>query len=66
MLNKSNLNYVQVPKLVLHPVPQYAVVFPQYPYFEQQLPKLEFKHVMPLPQEPSVLVLSAVDVLDLR
>jgi hypothetical protein len=45
---------------------QYAVVFPQNQYWEQQFPKAEFKHVMPLPHEPSVLVLSAVDVLDLR
>jgi hypothetical protein len=39
---------VHVPNLELHPLPQYALVFPQYPNLLQQLPNEEFRHVNPL------------------
>jgi hypothetical protein len=41
-----------------HPSPQCAVVFPQYPYIEQQLPNAQFPHtVLPFdaPHVPSVV-----------
>jgi hypothetical protein len=51
---------LQVPNLDWHPEPQYAVVLPQYPYWEQQLPKTLFWQVTPdcPPQLPSVEVFS--------
>lgn len=47
---------VQVPKVAWHPVPQCAVVAPQYPLAEQQSPKPEPLHVFPFltPHCPSV------------
>lgn len=49
-----------VPKFDWQPSPQYAEVEPQKPFDEQQLPKVEVRHVAPvaelLPQFPSMLV----------
>jgi hypothetical protein len=47
---------VHFPKLLLHPVPQWPVVVPQYPNCEQHVPKVEPAHVKPLfpAQVPSV------------
>lgn len=44
-----------VPKSGLQPVPQWSVVEPQYPYWEQQLPSSKPMQVYPVepPQEPS-------------
>ena len=39
------LLFVQLPKAVLQPVPQWAVVEPHQPYCEQQLPNGLLKHV---------------------
>jgi len=43
---------LQDPKPDWQPVPQYAADVPQYPYWEQQLPKPEFRHVCPPLLEP--------------
>jgi hypothetical protein len=47
---------LQVPKVLLQPVPQWPVVEPHQPYWLQQLPKLDPTQVKPLepPQLPSV------------
>lgn len=52
---------MQVPKPFWHPVPQWSVVFPHQPYWEQQLPKVDFWHVKPLAPAhvPSVETLRA-------
>ena len=44
-----------VPELGLQPVPQYSAVLPQYPYWLQQFPNTEPRHVMVVPHDPSVL-----------
>jgi hypothetical protein len=50
----------QVPKPLWQPSPQYAEVLPQKPFSEQQLPKVDVRHVALLselePQLPSLLV----------
>ena len=53
---------VHVPNLELHPVPQYALVFPQYPNLLQQSPNEDFRHVNPLvpPHVPSVDTLAGI------
>lgn len=44
-----------VPEPGLQPVPQYSAVLPQYPYWLQQSPNTEPRHVMAVPHDPSVL-----------
>jgi hypothetical protein len=46
---------VHSPNAAWHPAPQYAVVEPQYPDPEQQLPNVDPTHVTPLPHNPSSL-----------
>jgi len=45
---------LQDPKPDWHPVPQYAALEPQYPYWEQQLPKPELRQVWPPLLEPQL------------
>jgi hypothetical protein len=51
---------LQEPNLVWQPDPQYALLLPQYPYWEQQLPNILLKQVWlePTPHLPSVDVFS--------
>lgn len=52
------LPLLQVPKLLWQPAPQWSVVPPQFPLGEQQVPKPEPVHVLPLdPHLPSVEML---------
>jgi hypothetical protein len=53
---------VHVPNFELHPLPQYALVFPQYPNLLQQSPNEDFRHVNPLvpPHVPSVDTLAGI------
>jgi hypothetical protein len=48
-----------VPNFESHPMPQYALDFPQYPYWLQHEPCREPEHVNPVfpPQVPSVVTL---------
>jgi hypothetical protein len=49
---------LQMPKVGLHPTPQYSDREPQYPNFEQQLPYAESLHVYPF--EPPQLPLGEI------
>jgi hypothetical protein len=47
------------PKLLWQPAPQWAVVLPQFPLDEQQVPKADPVHVFPFePHLPSVEIVS--------
>lgn len=47
----------QPPYAAWQPVPQYEVVLPQNPVFEQQFPKILPRHTVPfVPQLPSTLI----------
>lgn len=48
LLDIDECEFVHFPYFALHPVPQYAELLPQYPYWLQQFPNTEFKHVYPL------------------
>lgn len=60
---EDELELAQVPPTGWHPVPQYASVEPQYPYWLQQFPNVDPRQVILAEHDPSVLIIGVVPPL---